>query len=211
MSSDTIYELAINQVKPGRLADFKTARAAFITAMKKVDGVGPDAAFQSFFTMPGENVSEVFAGVTEWDSAEAFANAAAQLMPTDAFQNYVQTFDQLAYLQLRPEDGEAFDLDQITGDDLVVEFAARTVKPGQEHLFAAKRKGFFDAVAAQPGYLFDREFVALDGAVKAVVIAWASQADFQNALGTLSQMAEMADFFSILDVQAYQATQQVVE
>ena len=53
----------------------------------------------------------------------------------------------------------------------MVEFAARTVKPGQEPLFAAKRKAFFDAVAAQPGYLFDREVVAIDGDVKAVVIA----------------------------------------
>jgi hypothetical protein len=33
----------------------------------------------------------------------------------------------------------------------------------------------------------------------------------QNALGALAQMAEMGDFFSILDVQAYQATQQVAE
>ena len=211
LSSDTIYELAINKVKPGRLAEFKAARAAFITEMKKTKGVGSDAAYQSFFTMPGENDSEVFVGVTEWNSAEDFAGAAAQLMPTDAFRNYFQTFEQLAYLQLRPKDGASFDLQQIAGDNLVVEFAARTVKSGQEHLFTAKRKAFFDAVAAQPGYLFDREFVAVDGDVKVVVIVWASQADFQNALGALSQAAEMGDFFSILDVQAYQATQQVVE
>lgn len=210
MSTQTIYELAINQVKPGCLADFKVARAAFITEMKKTQGVGPDAAYQSFFTMPGENESEVFVGVTEWNSAEDFANAAVQLAPTAAFQNYFQTFEQLAYLQLRLADGEPFDLAHITGNGHTVEFAARTVKPGQEHLFAAKRKAFFDVIAAQPGYLFDREFVAIDSDVKAVIIAWESQADFQNALGTLSQMAEMGDFFSILDVQAYQATQQVI-
>ena len=115
MSAQTIYELAINQVKPGRLADFKAARAAFIAEMKKAEGVGPDAAYQSFFTMPGENESEVFVGVTEWNSAEDFAGAAAQLMPTDAFQNYFQTFEQLAYLQLRPEDGQPFELDQNRG------------------------------------------------------------------------------------------------
>ena len=211
MSINTIYELAINKVKPGRLADFKAARAAFITEMKKAEGVGPDAAYQSFFTMPGENETEVFVGVTEWSSAEDFAAAAAQLMPTEAFRNYFQTFEQLAYLQLCPEDGKPFNLQKIAGDDFVIEFAARTVKPGQEHLFAEKRRAFFDAVGAQPGYLFDREFVAIDSDVKAVIIAWASQADFQNALGALSQMPEMGDFFSILNVQAYQATQQFAE
>lgn len=211
MSISTIYELAINKVKPGRLADFATARAAFIAEMKKVEGVGPDAAFQSFFTMPGENETEIFVGITEWNSSEDFAAAAAQLMPTAAFQNYFDTFEQLAYLQLRSEDGRPFDLQQIMGEGLVVEFAARTVKPGQEGLFAARRQAFFAAVAAQPGYLFDREFVAPDSGVKAVIIAWASQADFQNALGSLSQMQEMGDFFSILDVHAYQATQQAVE
>ncbi len=179
--------------------------------MKKAKGVGPDAAYRSFFTMPGENESEVFVGVTEWNSAEDFANAAAQLMPTDAFQNYFQTFEQLAYLQLRPEDGEPFELQQITGHDLVVEFAARTVKPGQEHLFAGSAGPSSTLSLRSPAISSIAEFVAIDGNVKAVFIAWTSQADFNKRVGALSQVAEMGDFFSILDVQAYQATQQVVE
>lgn len=204
---EAIYELAINQVKAGRLTDFYTARQIFITQMKKAEGVGQDGFFESFFTMPGENETEVFVGVTEWGSSEMFANAARQLMPTDAFKDYFQTFDQLAYLQVQPEDGYPFNLQDIMEDGLVVEFAVRKTKAGREAVFPEKRKGFFDLVAAQNGYLFDREFVTVDGTTRAVIIAWESMADFQAALVVLSQKAEMADFMSIVEVQAYQAVQ----
>lgn len=183
MSDDPIYEVAINQVKPGRLTDFTEARAAFITKMKTADGVGPDAAFQSFFTMPGENESEVFVSVTEWNPAGDFANAADQLAPAEAFQIYTETFDQLAYLQVRPEDGEPSELQQLL-DCGAVEFAVRTIKPEQACLFVEKRKAFFDAVAAQPGYLFDRELLSLDDDSQVLVVAWECRKTSRLRLGS---------------------------
>lgn len=206
---NTVYELAINKVKEGKFAEFKDARATFITEMKKVEGAGIDGAFQSFFTMPGQNDTEVFIGITEWASMQDFGKAAEELMPTDAFKNYFQTFDQLAYVLLTPEDGKPFDVQTILKDGQVVEFAVRSVKEGQEGVFADKRKAFFDKVAEQKGYLFDREFVTVDGKARAVIIAWESMESFQQALGALSQLPEMGEFFSVLDVQAYQVGQLV--
>ncbi len=47
MSDGPIYEVAINQVKSGRLADFTEARAAFVNQMKQANGVGPAAVMRS--------------------------------------------------------------------------------------------------------------------------------------------------------------------
>lgn len=159
--------------------------------------------------MPIKNDSEVYVGITEWRSMGAFGKAGATLVPTSAFKNYFQTFDQLAYVQLRPEDGVVLDMASLMKPGQAIEFAVRKPKAGQEGVFAERRKAFFDKVAVQKGYVFDKELVAIDGSTQAVIIVWESMADFQNALGALSKMPEMGGFLSILDVQAYQATQLV--
>jgi heme-degrading monooxygenase HmoA len=208
-SSDTIFELAINKVKPGQLDFFKFSRETFVAKMLKEKGVGPNPTFLSFFTLSGELDTEVYIGLTEWDSQEAINQAAQNLGPTRVFKNYAKTFDQLAYVRMKPEDGQPFDINQIVKKGQVVEFAVRTVKPEFVDDFPERRKAFFDIVAEQKGYVLDREFVAVEGDELVVIIAWDSLEDFQNALQNLTQKPEMQEFFSILDVTAYQASQKV--
>jgi len=208
--TETIYELAINKVKEGKTADFKVARANFIAEMKKEDGVGIDGAFQSFFTTAADiNPEDVTVGITKWASADAFDKAVEHLMPLEVTQKYFETFDQLAYLLLKPEDGKSFDLNTLLEDAQVMEFAVRKTKDDKKDVFAEKRKALFDKIAGYEGYVFDREFVAVDGSTNAVVIVWESMKDFQNA-AEIFQLPEFGDFMSIVDVQTYQATQVAV-
>jgi heme-degrading monooxygenase HmoA len=83
----------------------------------------------------------------------------------------------------------------------------RAPQAGTEDQFDSLRQGFFDQVAAQPGYIMDKEFIDLQSGANVVLIAWESLEDFQAALGVLSQQPAMGAFFEILDVQAYQALQ----
>ncbi len=209
MNSETIFELAMNKVKPGQLEAFKSAREAFILEMKKEEGIGPDGTFQSFFTMPGELDSEVYVGITEWTSMQAFQQACQNLMPTPAFGNYFATFDQLAYLQLKPQDGGEFNINDLLKEGQVIEFAVRYPRSEAAEQFPQKRADLFQRIAQQEGYLFDREFVSIQGDKQVVIIVWDSQENFQKALQTLSQCQEMMDLMSIVVVDAYQATQKV--
>jgi len=208
-SSDTIFELAINKVKPEQLEAFQSARETFIDEMKKEPGVGPQATFQSFFTIPGKLESPIYVRLSEWDSIEAFERANQNLMSAPVFNKYSDTFDRLAYLKMKPEDGEEFDIEEILKEKGAVEFAVRTVKPEFMEVFPQKRAAFFDRVDEQKGYLLDREFLALEGDERVLIVAWDSQEDFQNGFQNLSQGPEMMDFLSTLDVQTYQATQKV--
>jgi len=206
----TIYELAINKVKKGRSDDFKNAREKFITEMKKEEGVGVDGAWQSFFTTaPDIDAKDVLVGMTKWDSMGAFGKAAEHLMPMQVTKNYFDTFDSLVYLQLQPENGKSFDLNSLLKDGQVVEFAVRITKEAKKDVFAEKRKTFFDILAGYKGFVFDREFVAVDGSVRAVIIVWESLEDFKTAGKTIFQLPEYKDFVSIVDVKAYQAAQVV--
>jgi heme-degrading monooxygenase HmoA len=208
-TNDTIFELAINKAKPEQPEEFKSTREAFVAEMVKEEGVGANPTFLSFFTLSGELDSEVYIGLTEWASMEAIKQAAQNLGPAPVFKNYAATFDSLAYVRMKPEDGKPFDIDDILKEGQVVEFAVRTVKPEFVDDFPQRREAFFDRVAEQEGYVLDREFVAVEGDERVVIIAWDSQEDFQNALQNLTQQPEMEQFFSILDVQTYQASQKV--
>jgi len=207
-NKQVIYELAINKVKEGKSGDFKNARANFLVEMKKEDGCGNDGAWRSFFTTDPEiRAEDVLVGMTKWESIDAFNKAAEHLMPLEVTKNYFGTFDQLAYLQLQTEDGESFDLNKLFKDGQVVEFAVRETKEGKEDVFAEKRKAFFDKLATYDGYIFDREFVAVNGTVHGVIIAWESPEVFQKAAETVFGLPEYGDFMSITDMKAYQATQ----
>lgn len=87
----------------------------------------------------------------------------------------------------------------------MLEVAVRTVKEGNEGEYDAKRKAFFDLIAQQKGYIFDREFTDLQTGDKVVLIGWKSMEDFQKGAGFLQTQAQMGEFFGILNVKAYQA------
>ncbi len=208
-NSDTIFELAINQAKPEQAEEFKSTREAFVAEMLKEEGLGPNPTFLSFFTLSGELESEVYVGLTEWASMDAIQQAAQNLGSDPVFKNYAATFDPLAYVRMKPEDGKPFDINDILKEGQVVEFAVRTVKPEFVDDFPERREAFFDRVAEEKGYILDREFVAVEGDERVVIIAWDSPENFQNALQNLTQKPEMEQFFSILDVQTYQASQRI--
>lgn len=214
-SSDIIFELAINQVKPGQVEAFESAREAFMVEMNKEEGVGPQGTFQSFFSIPGKPEPPIYVRISEWDSIEAFEPANKNLMSGPVFNEYAETFDRLAYLQMKPEDGKEFDLGEIIKEGGAFEFAVRTVKPEFVEVFPERRAAFFDRVEDQTGYLLNREFLALKGEgegeeqKRVLIVAWDSPEDFQNGFKNLSEGPEMMDFLSTLDVQTYQATQKL--
>lgn len=206
--SSPVMEIAIRQVKEGQEEAFFAARAAFIEVLTSQEGIEQDWEFQSFFTMPMPNETPVYVGMTRYESLEAVAAISDNLMGTDAAQNFFGTFDMQAFVLVQPADGSAFNLeDVITEPGQVLEVAVRAPQAGTEDQFDSLRQGFFDQVAAQPGYIMDKEFIDLQSGANVVLIAWESLEDFQAALGVLSQQPAMGAFFEILDVQAYQALQ----
>jgi hypothetical protein len=113
------------------------------------------------------------------------------------------TFYMKAFVAVQPADGGNFKLDDCIKDGNVLEVAVRTVKEGNENDFEAKRKGFFDLIAQQEGYLFDKDFIDLQTGDKVVLIGWKSMEDFQKGAGYLQTQPQMGEFFGILNVKAY--------
>ena len=204
--SDTIYEIAIQEIKPGMEDAWRDSRAAFLAELDQRDGNEKDWTFPAFFTFPEPGPNPVYVGITRWSELSDFAAASEALMPTEIAADFFQTVDLQAFVQVKPLDGQPFVLeDHINASGQVLEVAVRRPVEGQREAFDTGRDAFFGQVAQQPGYIFDREFVTADG-WQAVLIGWDDMASFQTALGVLSQGAEMGAFFSVADVMAYQAT-----
>lgn len=205
MEQKTVLEIAIRSVKEGQNETFANARTAFISKLKAEKGIEKDWEFKSFFTMPEPDKTDVFVGMTRYESAEAMQAIANNLLQSPEAGQFFSSFDMKAFVAVQPADGSNFKLEDYIRDGNVLEVAVRTVKDSSETDFDVKRKGFFDLVAQQDGYLFDKEFIDLQTQAKVVLIGWRSIEDFQKAAGFLQTQPQMGDFFSILNVKAYQA------
>ena len=209
MNPSTILEIAIRKVKAGREAAFVQARQAFIRQLKSQNGVQRDWEFHSFFTMPEPDDTDVFVGMTRYESAGAMQAIANELLPSPEAGQFFSTFDMKSFVAAQPADGGEFRLEDHLDKGNVLEVAVRTVLPGHEAEFSSRRAAFFDQIAEQTGYLFDREFIDLQTGDKVVLIGWKSMEAFQQAAGFLQTQPQMGEFFSILNVKAYQALQLV--
>jgi heme-degrading monooxygenase HmoA len=205
MEQKSVMEIAIRKVKEGQDEAFVNARTAFIGKLKSQNGIQKDWEFKSFFTMPEPDDTDVFVGMTRYESAEAMQEIANNLMKSPEAGQFFGTFDMKAFVAIQPADGGDFKLEDYIKAGNVLEVAVRTVKEGKEDEYDAKRKGFFDLIAQQDGYIFDREFTDLQTGDKVVLIGWKSMEDFQKGAGFLQTQPQMGEFFEILNVKAYQA------
>lgn len=204
--TDTVYEIAIQEVQPGMEQAWTERRAAFLAELEGLAGNERDWTFPAFFTFPEPGPNPVYVGITRWSQLADFAAAAEALVPTETATSFFETVNLQAFVQAAPLDGGSFVLeDHINTPGQVLEVAVRRPLEGQDDAFDAGRDAFFGRVAEQPGYIFDREFITVDG-WRAVLIGWESVDDFQTALGVLSQQPEMQAFLSVAEVMAYQAT-----
>lgn len=203
-----LYEIAIQSIKPEHAQALPQARARFLEALRAQPSMERDWTFESFFTMPTPDEHKVLVGITRWRSRQDFQDASDALIPTEAAKAALSMVQMKAFMQARTVDGEGFDLEaQLADQGQVLEVAVRRPKEGvSEERFQATRQGFFAQVAAQPGYLFDRELID-DAGQRVVLIGWASKEDFLAALEKLQEREEMGECFSLIEVQAYQATQ----
>lgn len=200
-----VYEIAIQEIRNGDVADWTAARAPLLEGLTQTPGVEEDWTLRAFFTFPEPGPLPVYVGLTRWSSIEHFGAAAQAMMTMPVVQSFFEKVTMQAFVQVAPADGQPFILeDYINRPGQVLEVAVRTPKAGHEDEFDAARAAFFGRVAEQPGYIFDREFVTADGQ-RVVMIGWDSQPQFMAALGALSQMPEMGAFFGIIDASAYQA------
>ncbi|MCB0156314.1 MAG: hypothetical protein KDF65_16075 [Anaerolineae bacterium] len=208
MSEQPVMEIAIRKVKEGQDNAFVAARSNFISLLKTQTGIEKDWEFESFFTMPEPDDTAVFVGMTRYDSMETVGRLSEKLMRSPEAQAFFGTFDMKAFVLVTPADGQSFKLEEvITNANQVVEVAVRTPKAGLEEQFPVARDAFFKLVAAQPGYIMDREFIDQQSGANVVLIAWETLEDFQNALGAMQTKEEMGAFFGVIEVQAYQALQ----
>jgi hypothetical protein len=205
MEPKPVMEIAIRKVKQGQDAAFVAARTAFINKLKAQNGIEKDWEFKSFFTMPEPDNTDVFVGMTRYESAGAMQTIADNLMQSPEAAQFFGTFEMKAFVAVQPADSGDFKLEDHISEGNVLEVAVRTVKEGSEGDFDTKRKAFFDLIAQQEGYLFDREFIDLQTGDKVVLIGWHSMDDFQKGAGFLQTQPEMGAFFGLLNVKAYQA------
>lgn len=207
--ADPVYEIAVRQVKEGQLDAFKTARTAFITALKKQAAAQTDREFESFYALPEPDKTPVYIGMTKWKSLEGAGEAGQALMASEQAGAFFSTLDFKAYVMVRPIEGGAFDLATLASQPgQVLELAVRRVKDGMEDQFQKTRKVFVDQLNKMDGVLGSWEFEVVGGQntdrLTVGMSVYASQEAFQKIAGGLSSNQAAGNYFATFDPVALQ-------
>ena len=157
-----VHEIAVRQVKPGKEQTFRERRAAFIRVLKEQPAALADREFESFLAMPTPDETDVFIGMTTYESLAG--NARIQRNPRVLwnFLRFARTMDLKAYVYVEPTEGPAFDLARLAarpGEVLEVGVRRVTDRPG----FEQTRPEFIRLLSGQPGVRDSWEFRVVKG------------------------------------------------
>lgn len=185
-----VHEIAIRKVKPGRGVDFRKRRAAFIRVLKQQSGAGTDREFESFLAMPQPDDTEVFIGMTTYDSLQA--NARIQRNPKVVwdFLRFARTMDLKAYVYVQPIEGPSFSLAELASQPgQVLEVGVRRVKDRAR--FQATRPPFIEMLSAQPGVGASWEFEVVKGKnIEDLTVGMTVYDDRASAEAAIGQLIE---------------------
>jgi hypothetical protein len=159
-----VHEIAVRKVKPGKDDAFRQRRAEFIQTLKEQPGVGADREFASFLALPEPDETDVFIGMTTYDSLKA--NAAIQRKPGVVwkFLRFARTMDLKAYVYVDPTEGPPFDLATLAAKPgQVLEIGVRRVEDADQAGFDRTRAPFIELLSAQDGVLDNWEFKVIKG------------------------------------------------
>lgn len=186
--SNQVTEIAVRQVKPGKTAPFKKRRAGFIQALKKQPGVVADREFASFYALPQPDETEVYIGMTTYDSLAAQARIQRNFGILFKFLPFMLTMNLKAYVYVQPIEGDRFDLRTLAaGPGQVLEVAVRRVEEGRQADFDRARRPFIDLLGRQDGVLQSYEFKVVKGNNAAGLTVGMTVYESQQAFRQISQ------------------------
>jgi len=159
-----VTEIAVRQVKAGKLDTFKKRRANFIKVLKQQSGIIADREFESFYALPEPDKTEVFIGMTTYETLKA--QSAIQRKPGVIFRfiPFFMTMSLKAYVYVQPTEGPTFNLKTLASKSRqVLEVGVRRVDKANLAEFNRTRQAFIEFLSQQEGVLENYEFKVVKG------------------------------------------------
>ena len=202
-----VHEIAIRKVKPGKADQFRERRAAFIKILKQQPGAGTDREFESFLAMPRPDDTDVFIGMTTYDSLTANAKIQRNIRVVWNFLRFARTMDLKAYVYVQPTEGPPFDLARLAAQPgQVLEVGVRRVTDRPR--FDTTRRAFIDLLSEQPGVGESWEFEVVKGkktdGLTVGMTVYDSRQAAEAAIGTLLEHPTTQAYFGTFEPVALQ-------
>ncbi len=157
------------RLRPGQdVGEFESARDAFVASLRAQAGVQVDRELAAVFDFAasGQPDPPVFIGMTQYQSAEAFAAAGEALGSSPAASAFFATFEPEAFTALRPLDAaDPVDLAAIASrPGEVLEIAVRDLSAYDAFdpaAYASARDAFLALLTAQAGVVGEYQWVSV--------------------------------------------------
>ncbi|WP_196888927.1 hypothetical protein [Aureivirga sp. CE67] len=166
------------------------------------------ALFESFFSFPKKNAVNAFVEIMEWKNMSEYEKSKIHLDRISLNLNESDFLEIEEDFILETEKGEAFSIVNLKEENLVVEFASRTIKEKKKKIFSAKKEEFLSFFRKQQGYYIDQEFKEITKDINVLFFVWKSQTDFENAGNkvkkSLKLIFKVFKYFSLIKQKAFQ-------
>jgi hypothetical protein len=188
-ASRPVVELALRRLGASQeLTGFEGARDAFVARLRAQPGVEADREFRAVFDYGsnGPPMPQVFVGMTQYRSLDAFRAAGASLGTSSEATSFFATFQPITFTALRPLDERApVNLRGLASEPgQVLEIAVRDFSrytSFNPDAYARARDGFLTLLRAQPGVIAEYQWLsALDPNLAVGMTVYASQQAFQT-------------------------------
>jgi hypothetical protein len=93
-----VYEIAIQEIRNGDVAEWTAARAPLLEGLAQTPGVEEDWTLRAFFTFPEPGPLPVYVGLTRWSSIEHFGAAAQAMMTIPVAQSFFEKVTMQAFV-----------------------------------------------------------------------------------------------------------------
>ncbi len=192
-AAQPVVELALRRLGPSQeLAGFERARDTFVARLRQQPGVVADREFRAVFdyAVNGPPTPQVFVGMTEYRSLDAFRAAGAALGASSEAAGFLGTFQPITFTALRPlHERTPVNLQAIANaPGQVLEIAVRDLSRYARFdpaAYAAARDAFLALLRAQPGFVAEYQWrSALDPNLAVGMTVYASQQAFQSLATT---------------------------
>ncbi|MBT3209917.1 MAG: hypothetical protein HN704_01055 [Bacteroidetes bacterium] len=200
-----IYEIVVRKVKTNNKKVYQKARNDYFKEIQNHDGFVKNKEFSAFYPTTEDEKSDVFVGITQWESLEQSGKSGESLMKTPVAENYFSSFRFTLYSQLSTIDNEEFDIEELSSDR-VLEILVYKEKRGNENEIKSKFENYLSEISKQSGFIVNRNFNSSTDNLKAVFVLWESKNAFnESSKSTLAKNAKKT-FHSSVEIKAYHAT-----
>jgi len=204
-SDKDIFELVVRKVKKNENKSYQKAYDDYFKEIGKHDGFVKNKEFVAFYPSQDLDKTDVYVGITQWESLKQYGNSSESLMRSALVQNYFSSFTFESYIHIIPADNKEFDFESVSvKSEKVLEILIYKENKGYNK---SKQENYINELLKQKGLIFTKNFNSVADNTKVILTYWDTKTTYNNSNDNIQLQQLKKEFYSTIKIKSHYATQ----